>query len=669
MCLGVGQAPLAAQTWNSAAALALRAAAEQRRAVDAAGAAGGWHARAHGLVTYQVQAGDAFGGVPRLVTADELRVEVYGRGPGRSKQTITAWRRERYFPSQLIYHRDHLGIVTDGYGDRIRLGDGDEVRDALHPLARGADTVYDFALADSLSVSSPAGTVTVYELLVRPRSADAALIAGTLYIDAANAALVRFRFTFTPASYRDATIEDITCTLEQLRAGAGVWVPYRQRLEIRRRGAWMDFPFRTIIRAQWEIEDVELLDQVPDSMFVGDMIAGPRRPQPDSGWARPLRDAVDALDPADASDEAALRAAAQQIAAGRLLARERVRLQGRAISDLVRFNRVQGLAVGAGISFPVTRDISLRPDLGVGFGNGRVTGGARVEVRTLLPVGIAFVAERRVRDFSDWPAASGVTNSLTALAGTDAGDYVELERAGVVATVPLRSSLALRVESWRERARSLAVDASPLTGTFRPNPALGTGPYTRFGIAMLRTEPSRERPVSWDGTLRAEYGDGASSYGRIAGEAVVRRRTGPGELRLELRGGAGTDSLPAYRAFALGGRGTLVGEPFRAWAGRQMVWGRVSYGFPVGVPDLHVTSLLSMGRTMTVAPFVAGGATWNAPAALVGTASEGLRPVAGVMLEPVWGLLRIEIGAPLRGPDAGRPHLAVDVHPDWWGIL
>ena len=72
---------------------------------------------------------------PRLVKADELQVEVYWEAPNRSKQTVTAWRERRFLPTDIRYHRDHLGIVTGDFGDAIRLGEGDEVRDVVHPLS------------------------------------------------------------------------------------------------------------------------------------------------------------------------------------------------------------------------------------------------------------------------------------------------------------------------------------------------------------------------------------------------------------------------------------------------------------------------------------------------------------------------------------------------------
>ncbi len=71
--------------------------------------------------------------------------------------------------------------------------------------------------------------------------------------------------------------------------------------------------------------------------------------------------------------------------------------------------------------------------------------------------------------------------------------------------------------------------------------------------------------------------------------------------------GAATRDLPAYRAFVLGGRGTLLGEGFRAYGGRETAWGSLDLRLPVGVPEVPLGSFAGTGRTLTLIPFVAAG--------------------------------------------------------------
>ncbi|HEY8197616.1 MAG TPA: hypothetical protein VIG04_11580, partial [Gemmatimonadales bacterium] len=124
--------PLTAQEWNSPETLTLvHRAVDRRLAVQADSALTSYRARAHGFLFFLAQVGEGLTEPPRLVKADELDVEVYWRAPDRSKQVILGWRDGTFLPTDINYHRDHLGIVTNNFGDRIRIGEGDEVRDAV----------------------------------------------------------------------------------------------------------------------------------------------------------------------------------------------------------------------------------------------------------------------------------------------------------------------------------------------------------------------------------------------------------------------------------------------------------------------------------------------------------------------------------------------------------
>ena len=208
-------APLVAQGWNAPAALDLvRRATDRRLAAQADSTLVSYRTRAHGFVFFLAQVGEGLTEPPRLVKADELRVEVYWRAPDRSKQVILGWRDGAFLPTDIAYHRDHLGIVTNNFGNVIRIGEGDEVRDVPHPLSPAGLGAYDYALGDSLAIRTAAGVTLVREVQVRPRVFTAPLVVGTLYLDAASGDLVRFRFGFTPPAYLDPQLEDISIVLE-----------------------------------------------------------------------------------------------------------------------------------------------------------------------------------------------------------------------------------------------------------------------------------------------------------------------------------------------------------------------------------------------------------------------------------------------------------------------
>src|SRR3982751_6268718 len=114
----VSVAPLAAQAWNSPGTLDLvRRGVERRLAVQADSTLTSYRARAHGFVFFLAQVGEGLTQPPRLVKADQLEVEVYWQAPNRSKQVILGWRNGAFLPSDISYHRDHLGIITNNFGN------------------------------------------------------------------------------------------------------------------------------------------------------------------------------------------------------------------------------------------------------------------------------------------------------------------------------------------------------------------------------------------------------------------------------------------------------------------------------------------------------------------------------------------------------------------------
>ena len=126
----------------------VRRAVDRRLAVQADSSLTSYRARAHGFLFFLAQVGEGLAQPPKLVKADQLEVEVYWQAPNHSKQVILGWRDGAFLPTDINYHRDHLGIVTNNFGNVIRIGEGDEVRDVVHPLSPAGLTAYDFALTD-----------------------------------------------------------------------------------------------------------------------------------------------------------------------------------------------------------------------------------------------------------------------------------------------------------------------------------------------------------------------------------------------------------------------------------------------------------------------------------------------------------------------------------------
>src|SRR5216117_2609345 len=200
-----------AQGWNGDSALALARRAIERRAQTAVDTAlRDYKAKAHGFLFFLGQFGEGLTEPPRLVKADQLELEVYWKAPQLSKQRIIGWRDRAELPTDINYHRDHLGIVQNNFGAAMRLGEGDEVRDVPHPLSPRGPELYDYALGDTTTIFFSQREVRVVALRVRPKEFATPRIVGILYVDAETADLVRLAFNFTPKAYLDPQLEDVS---------------------------------------------------------------------------------------------------------------------------------------------------------------------------------------------------------------------------------------------------------------------------------------------------------------------------------------------------------------------------------------------------------------------------------------------------------------------------
>jgi len=670
LLLTASVSPLAAQSWNTPETLALvRRAVERRLAVQADSSLSSYRARAHGFLFFLAQVGQGLAQPPRLVKADQLEVEVYWQAPNRSKQVILGWRDGTFLPTDIRYHRDHLGIVTNNFGNVIRIGEGDEVRDVVHPLSPAGLRAYDFALTDSAAIRTAQGEISVHQIQVRPRSFSDPLVVGTLYLDVASAELVRFRFSFTPASYLDRQLEDISVVLENSLYEGRFWLPRRQEVEIRRRSTWLDFPARGIIRGRWEIEGYDLNVSFPPELATAPAIGGLVHPGGDSLWSEPLDQAIAGVaQPVNRQDMESLRAEVERIAGERALAGlPSQRLAAGSLSDIARVNRVQGLALGFGASVGLAGGrLELRPSASYGTSDHRMLGSFHARWKS---GGTTFDAggSRRIVDLSEIPIIAPLLNSITSQeAGDDHGDYALIHSIDLTLTRRMGPRTWIRGSLGLEESHTVATRTAPANGSYRPNPPLGGGSHRVVRIELERAGAGVGVKRDFEARLAVEAGSGQGEYLRGRAGALWTVRLAGSELRSRWDVGGGTDLLPAYRSFVLGGRGTLVGEPFRAYGGKEFALAHLEWRFQVPAPALSLGSYASTGHRITVAPFLAAGYAGRPYQQLPWSGTSGIRPVAGVALEWLMSIVRIEAGV---GLEDGRFGVTVDVNRDWWGLL
>jgi hemolysin activation/secretion protein len=185
-------------------------------------------------------------------------------------------------------------------------------------------------------------------------------------------------------------------------------------------------------------------------------------------------------------------------------------------------------------------------------------------------------------------------------------------------------------------------------------------------LAVRRTSEgfAVRRDVSGDVSVEGGRRDGGAAYLRLAAAGQVLLPVGETRLLFRAQGGFAGSDLPPHRAFVLGGRGTLLGDPFRSWGGARMLLGHVEWRVPVAVAALRFAGA-RVPATITLAPFAAAGWTGGPVAGTPWPATPDLRITVGAALE--WlGAFRLDAG---YGVQSRRVHLAFDVTRDLWGIL
>ncbi|HEX7918360.1 MAG TPA: hypothetical protein VF454_03105, partial [Gemmatimonadales bacterium] len=520
---------------------------------------------------------------------------------------------------------------------------------------------------DSATVSNGGRPVVLDVVGVRPRDASAPGVIGTIYLDRATAELVRARWSFTPVSYLDRTLEELTVLLDYALIDGRYWLPYRQTIELRRNAGWLDIPYKGIIRGTWEFGDYDIDPAIPASTFAGIPIGGLRQAG-DSAvpWPTPFDSVMAEAGPVASETEVAqARTEVMRAIEGRVAQGARpTKLATSRLSDVVRYNRVQGVAVGAGMTVAGRGSrVTFRPDIGVGFADGRVTGGFTLSPATRDPrsVTISLFGERRIRDLSDLPVISPTLNSFTAQeSGDDHGDYVLVEGAGLRVEGPAGKGWWSVHAGWEDPG-PLGISSTPARGTFRPQVDLGAFGYWTGGVSFTiggENEPG----------LRFTYDAGGGDlWHRATLEYEWQQRLiGASDLRFRGYLGATSGGAPTWRTFVLGGRGTLLGEPYRKWGGRQITWSQLEWRIPVPFPAIPLGDFANTGRSAVIAPFFATGRTDGSAPNVPWIPTVRNRSSAGVALELFYQLIRVEAGASL---ETGKWGVTFDVGRAWWGLL
>ncbi|UCC71784.1 MAG: BamA/TamA family outer membrane protein [Gemmatimonadota bacterium] len=663
--------------WNSTRVRQLVERAIARRASWAAeGELTDYQAHASGHIYFLYDLGR--GTERHLIKADQLALDLFWLAPDRTRQLIVGQRDKKVLPTDIRYHLDHLTVVMDNLGDRIRLGEGSEVRDALHPAAAEAPGFYDYRLADSVTLEMPHRQVRVYEVEVKPKDASGPGLVGTIYLDRATADIVRMDCTFTAASYLDETLDYFNIRLENALWEGRYWLPYRQGIELRREVEFVKFPAGGVIRAEFKISDYRFNTGIPATFFRGPSVTS--LPE-ERRAAYEFDDGLyDALDPAVAVAPPSLekiREQASRIVTEMYLQRaEGLRLAVPGISSVFRFRRAEGVYAGPGLgrSMPGGSRLLLG---GYAFGaeRGQVQGWARFAPTPSYEIELGGYY-RRVADVSPWPASSGVTATLAAL--IDGEDYHEPYWASGgrltlgKALGPARASVSVSWEDWELAA--LASDGV-ISRSYREVRELDAGENAALAVELEKQPVVAVEAVggaSWDVRVEAashsiagdfEYVHAAARAAMLWPDLVL----GTGVRVSGAAGAVWGGGIPAQRLFPAGGRGTVRGYSFHRFVGNLYSAAGLELSRRIYHPFVSVALFADLGWVGIEGTGAARTVErWNRvgrPAAATDGALIGL----GAGLGLVYDILRIEVARGLG--EGGLWELVVRVRPDFWGWL
>ncbi len=669
----------AQQTWNDPRTRALVERATERRARQLADTGlVDYKATAHGYVTFLAQFGEGFPEPPKIVKADELGLEVYWRAPDLSKQRIMGRRDTLLLPTDINYHRDHLGIVQNNFRNIIRIGEGDEVQDVPHPLSPTGLDAYDFAIRDSLQIRVGPRVLAVYEVLVRPKNDRQPRAVGAVYIDRETGEVVRMAFSFTRAALIDKNLEDVSVVLENALIEGRFWLPRRQEIEIRRTGSWLDYPARGIIRGRWEICCYEVNSGIPATYFTGpEIVMAPpaERAQKPSPFTGSILDslppdvrAVTDEDVKKVQEEARALVRAQALSRSRSFA-----LSARHISDIARFNRVEGLALGTGFLQRLGAGLAFAASGRYGFSDEEFKGRAAVEYRTGSGSSLILAAQRQYRDVSDEQETSLVRNTIAAQEfGSDYTDTYDVRGISLSASLA-RPGFRPSLEYAYERHRPLLVNARPASGRFEAT--IPTVPRRESRLTAGLDRPTSLTlggfelgvHVAVTGTSRTRLGASLPMKLLRPSLAVdIQRPIGSSRLLLHtIAAGVLTgDTPPAQHLVYLGGPTTGPGYEFHEFVGRGGMSQRVEWRFLAPFVPIPLGRYGRAPGTISLAPFAT--VVWVDRSVQFKPARQGWYPAIGLGALTVFDVLRLDVARGLRG---GRWTFSADVGRDFWSVL
>lgn len=583
--------------------------------------------------------------------------------------------------------------ILMGFGGEGEDGDRDGEDDfVVHPLVEGSEAHYRFQAGDTTRLRlSPERTVTLVELRVIPRREEARLLRGSFWLDAATHAPVRATFQLARPVDLERDLgeddEDVPGILKPIRGDLRYvtvdyglwdqrwWLPRLVALEVvAEAGSFLNVPV-TYERSYSDYEVIAEDDpRGPGAVFAADslrsgeeVVQETRTCERGSCWRYAIElpeDTMSLLDseylpPSIYSEgealitETELRELADVFGVTAPGAspwrRPEVRL-GYLRSDLVRYNRVEGLSLGGRADAdlgPVEVDATAwlataGPDLSAELGVTRA--GFRAEHR--------LAAYRRLAAVDPDPRALGLGGSLSALLlGRDDSDYYRATGAELTGAPAAARGLdyGWRLFAERQEGAAKATDFSLprlFDGDRELPPNIEADRADQVGASLELRYARGLDPLGVRWSLGAAVGAETGTY-RLVRPSASATLGFPLPLglvgALEAAGGTLLGEAPLQRHWFLGGPATV-----RGYGGGSRVHG-----------DTYWRTRAELATSFPGARLVTfSDAGWAGERASL--AADPSLLSAGVGVSLLDGLLRLDLARALRGERGWRLDLHVD---------
>lgn len=583
---------------------------------------------------------------------------------------------ERAVQAALIRNLSPLIFTYRPGDDRLAFGN----RFALHPLADSANRHYRYQSGDTLRIRLPAEErdVTLIEIQVEPRRSAFELLAGSLWFDQRTGDLVRAHYRPSrPFDLAQDDGEDVPGIFSPLRVDIEYltveyslqelewWLPRRFGIQGEVRAGRL---LRAPLTADWSLSQI-LVNT--DETLIPDEATLPEGWASNSGeWeyrdgsseaVRIIAPPIDSLrrspllseDPPGVSpvafsqaeidelksDLEALTPAPPLIASGFAY--------GLADRNL-RYNRVEGLSVGASTQLAVGPRTVVEPRIRYGVLDQQIRGSLGLhwgdEGDRWSLVGSRRLAH--TDDFGD-PLALGASlsnlvfrNGHTQFYGAT-GVELRMQKG--------RRALRADLRAFGERHDALMRETNfylwkPITGDTLPSVfAAEEGSIFGLGGDLRWQLGTGTGTGSISGLLRGEAAVGDLDYQRLSGSLAFRRDLIPGlSGAVEIAAGSTWGNAPIQKHFFLGGAHTLRGYSGSFTHGERFWMARAELG--TSLPAARLTAFSDLGLTGPRDRWPTGRALWS----------------AGGGLSFLDGLIRMDAAWPIRAASGGRFYLYLD---------